>query len=90
MTAYRLLQFHVHSPSEHTIDGKYYDLEVHFVHQHYTENKLAVVGVFFDDVAGGNRTNSFVDSIISSYVKGTTTKVPMIPAMDVLKNLNKN
>ena len=29
---YEFLQFHFHSPSEHTIDGKYYDAEVHFVH----------------------------------------------------------
>jgi carbonic anhydrase len=26
------LQFHFHAPSEHTVDGKLLDLEVHFVH----------------------------------------------------------
>jgi carbonic anhydrase len=26
------LQFHMHSPSEHTINGDYYDLEMHTVH----------------------------------------------------------
>jgi len=28
---YRPAQLHVHAPSEHTIDDKYYDLEMHFV-----------------------------------------------------------
>jgi carbonic anhydrase len=28
----RGVQFHFHSPSEHTIDGKEYDLELHIVH----------------------------------------------------------
>ena len=46
---YDFLQFHFHSPSEHTIDGKYYDAEVHFVHQNHVDNtSLLVVGVFFD------------------------------------------
>jgi len=29
----KLAQFHFHSPSEHSIDGVYYPLEVHFVFQ---------------------------------------------------------
>ena len=30
---YTLMQFHVHEPAEHTIDGIRYPLELHFVHQ---------------------------------------------------------
>ena len=30
--AHKLLQFHMHAPSEHTFDGKNYDIEFHFVH----------------------------------------------------------
>ena len=30
---YRLVQFHFHSPSEHSVDGKLMDAEMHLVHQ---------------------------------------------------------
>jgi carbonic anhydrase len=41
-----LRQFHFHSPSEHTINGKHYPFEAHFVH---TDDKgnIAVIGVLF-------------------------------------------
>jgi hypothetical protein len=29
---YKLKQFHVHTISEHTVDGEHYDMEMHFVH----------------------------------------------------------
>ncbi len=45
---YRLLQFHYHAASEHTIDGKQYPLEVHFVHKH-SDDDFAVLGVFFEE-----------------------------------------
>jgi len=41
---YQLLQFHYHALSEHTIDGKYSPLEVHFVHKH-SDSDFAVLGV---------------------------------------------
>jgi carbonic anhydrase len=30
---YVCTQFHFHSPAEHKINGKQYDLELHFVHE---------------------------------------------------------
>lgn len=41
---YDLLQFHFHTRSEHTINGRHTPLELHLVHQDARENKL-VVGV---------------------------------------------
>ncbi|MBX2823049.1 MAG: carbonic anhydrase family protein [Rhodothermaceae bacterium] len=41
---YNLLQFHAHTPSEHTLDGEYFPMAVHFVHQSEA-GELAVVGV---------------------------------------------
>jgi carbonic anhydrase len=49
-TAYQLLQFHFHMPSEHTIAGEHYPLEVHLVHQD-GDGKLAVIGVLYDSGA---------------------------------------
>jgi carbonic anhydrase len=43
-TRYELVQFHFHTPSENTIDGKAAPMEVHFVHRS-VEGKLVVVGV---------------------------------------------
>jgi len=42
---YELAQFHFHAPSEHTVDGAHFPLEVHLVHVG-PEGRLAVVGVF--------------------------------------------
>ena len=46
-TEYRLLQFHFHWPSEHTVDGKQYLMELHLVHQN-EHGGLAVVGVLLE------------------------------------------
>jgi carbonic anhydrase len=41
---YRLVQFHFHAPSEHTVDGKSFAVETHLVHE--SENgELAVVAL---------------------------------------------
>ena len=41
---YNLLQMHFHSPSEHTIGGKAYDMVAHLVHQ-AEDGQLGVIGV---------------------------------------------
>ena len=46
---YDLLQFHFHSPSEHTIDGVAAPLEIHFVHQDSNSGNLAVVGILLTE-----------------------------------------
>ena len=45
---YQLLQFHFHAPSEHTVAGKPFDMEMHLVHKSEAGN-LAVVGVFIEN-----------------------------------------
>jgi carbonic anhydrase len=45
---YKLTQYHFHAPSEHTIDGKHADVEVHFVHSD-SAGQLAVVAVLYEE-----------------------------------------
>lgn len=71
--AYTPLQFHFHAPSEHTVNGKHYDLEVHFVHKvqgtGLGDNKMelgAVIGIFFDVEEGGDQDNTFIKSVFEA------------------------
>jgi carbonic anhydrase len=45
-TEYKLAQFHFHSPAEHTVGGRSFDLEMHLVHKS-DAGKLAVVAILF-------------------------------------------
>jgi carbonic anhydrase len=47
---YALVQFHFHAPSEHTVDGEHFPMEMHFVHQ-AEDGALAVVGVLVEEGA---------------------------------------
>lgn len=49
-TAFELLQFHFHAPSENSIDGQSYPLEAHLVHVD-ADGNLAVVAVMFEQGA---------------------------------------
>lgn len=74
---YNPLQFHFHSPSEHTFNNKTYDLEMHIVHGvGNSTTSLAVLAVYFDIAAGGNTTNPFLTSIFdgSATTNDTTRK----------------
>lgn len=50
-----LRQYHFHAPSEHTLDGRHFPMEMHLVHQS-EEGGLAVVGVF---IAEGTHNAAF-------------------------------
>ena len=58
-SVYALTQYHFHAPSEHTLDGEHYDLEVHLVHEN-AAGELAVVGVFMNV---GDHPNELVDDV---------------------------
>lgn len=47
---YELKQFHFHTPSEHTLHGEEFPMELHFVHKNAL-GELAVVGVFLREGA---------------------------------------
>lgn len=65
---YTLIQFHFHGKSEHTIDGRQYDMVAHMVHQ--AEDKtLAVVAVMFEV----GEKNEFIQTIIDNI--GSTANI---------------
>ncbi len=55
---YDLLQFHFHAPSENTVKGKHYKMEMHLVHKNMN-NELAVVGIFLKE----GRANKIIQKI---------------------------
>ncbi len=65
---YELLQFHFHALSEHTIGGKHYPLEVHFVHK-YNDEELAVVGVMLTE----GRENDLLTKYLKKFPKEAHT-----------------
>ena len=60
---FNMAQFHLHTPSEHRIDGRDYPMEIHFVHTKGSE--LAVVGAFIDFAP---TTSPFIAAIVVSLI----------------------
>lgn len=67
---WQLWQMHVHTPSEHTVNGAYYPVEVHLVHIPYGEElnlitvtQALVLGVF---LSAGKTSNKIME-IITHY-----------------------
>ncbi len=78
---YALLQFHFHRPSEHTVGGKSYPMEVHFVHRN-AAGALAVVGVLMQ----AGKSNATFRKIVETMPqkKGDAAADPAIDAMALL------
>ena len=74
---YRLLQFHLHRPSEHLIRGKSFPMEAHFVHAH-ASGALAVVGALM--VAG--KHNPVFSKIIATMPTHEGETVKADPAIN--------
>jgi carbonic anhydrase len=52
---FHLKQFHFHTPSEHTVNGKHSPMEIHLVHQ-ADDKSLAVIGVLVNE---GDHNSNF-------------------------------
>ncbi|KAJ4822291.1 Alpha carbonic anhydrase 7 [Turnera subulata] len=74
-TEYILNQVHWHSPSEHTLNGKRFVLELHMVHES-KDGKVAVVGIMYKI----GRPDSFLSSIRNQLesVAGTTERETVV------------
>ncbi|DAZ99468.1 TPA: hypothetical protein N0F65_001653, partial [Lagenidium giganteum] len=74
---YSMLQFHIHSPSEHTINGKAFDAEAHFVHKNADGSGLLVVGLFLEKQANV-KTDPWLSSVWQTLGNVNSNKtVPM-------------
>ncbi len=81
---YTLKQFHFHTTSENTIDGKSFPLEGHFVHADDKGN-LAVVAVMFDQ----GSANSDLAQLWQSMPMKANEKVQMQKAFNAAQLLPK-
>lgn len=61
---YELMQFHFHTPSEHKIRGKSFDMEAHLVHKG-DRGELAVVAVLIEE----GKENAFIKTLWSNFPK---------------------
>lgn len=67
---YYLESFHFHKHGEHTINGKHFDCELHFVFPNYTNNKMILVlGILFN-------FGKHSSKIIKSLIKGKSFSLP--------------
>lgn len=85
--SFNTVQFHAHSPSEHTIDGAFQDLEIHFVHTHPDGDKFAVFGVFFKL---GEEENDFIAQLAFEDVFDEENPLADVDVADFLESVDKS
>lgn len=59
---YDLIQFHFHGPSEHSVAGRRFAMEVHLVHLHRATGRLAILGALLSPTS---YPNPFIEQIWS-------------------------
>lgn len=79
---FHLKQFHFHTPSENTIEGKSYPLEAHFVHAN-DQGQLAVVAVMFEE----GKANSELEKAFHEMPEHADEAVVLKTAVDAAKLL---
>ena len=83
--AWALQQFHFHAPSENTIHGKKFDMEMHLVHKN-AEGALTVVAVMFDKGAA----NAELDKLWGIMPGQAEQSATLETKLDLNKLLPKN
>ncbi|MFT5115550.1 MAG: carbonic anhydrase [Parasphingorhabdus sp.] len=80
---YKLLQFHLLTPSEHAHDGERYAMEVHLVHKS-ADGNLAVVGMFLKRGGHNSILQKILDNVSSTINKVSVNTEVRINAADLL------
>lgn len=78
--AYDLVQFHFHAPSEHTLNGKAYPLEIHFVNRN-ADGGLAVVGVFVAEGAANPALAALLAAVPAQEGEAGVTRPGVYPVL---------
>jgi carbonic anhydrase len=81
--SYSLKQFHFHSPSEHTVDGEHFPMEIHFVNE-AADGSLAVLGVLVSEGAENPAIASLWASLPQAHGESTRTELPVSFAENLL------
>ena len=76
---YRLLQFHVHQPAEHLLNGRRFPLEIHFVHAG-PDGVLGVLGVFAEDGAASAPLQAMLDGLGEGSARPELDPTGFLPA----------
>lgn len=76
---YNLIQFHAHTPSEHTLNGESYPMAVHFVHQMEGSGRLAVIGVLINSGAANEAYTGYADLSAAGTGEGSVDVRSMLP-----------
>jgi carbonic anhydrase len=81
---YNLVQFHFHHPSEHLVDGRAFEMELHLVHRS-AKGGLAVVGTFITAGKGNTALGTFFEAMphsegIEVKTEGQFDPAALVPA----------
>ncbi|KAG9231917.1 putative carbonic anhydrase [Amylocarpus encephaloides] len=87
---FELKQFHFHTPGEHTIDGEYFPLEMHMVHE-AEDGAIAVIALPFQLCGGGGSTpllNELVPTMDMILEPGTVAETGPLDFTALITSLN--
>ena len=79
--SYQVAEAHSHNPSEHTIEGERFPLEMHLVHRSEGD-RIAVVGVLFREGEANAAIQAIIDAAPSE--DGATSQASGLGAADFL------
>lgn len=80
-TRYTFIQMHLHTPSEHTVNGNTYDGEIHLVHQDLSADAYLVVAYFINFT--GNAIPQLFDSLLT-VVPSTHVSIQFPPIQNTI------
>ncbi|XP_020571799.1 alpha carbonic anhydrase 7-like [Phalaenopsis equestris] len=90
-TEYPLKQVHFHTPSENTLNGKKFDLEVHLLHRRTNDHQMAMVSLLYE-VGAPDPFFTKVEKHIRAISKkiDATADIGNIDPMEVIRKFGKH